>query len=113
MEKFIAQMKDFLKMESELPYEEFTAYYQDFINFLNTDYQSLDQENLINAKFISSILHVNAEERGKGKGPNAKKFKKMSEKGKFWADAINYKLLKAGMTQEQIDKAYTDINEAM
>ncbi len=113
MEKFMAKMKEYLHMDSELPYEDFNAFYQDFMNYLNSEYQSFDQDTCNKARFISSILYLNAEERAKNKGQNGKKFKKIAEKGKFWADAINYRLLKEGMTQELIDKAYADINEAM
>lgn len=113
MEAFLAKMKEYLNMDSELPYPEFAEYFQDVISYLNKNYDGFDQDTCIKARFITSILQANSEDRAKHKSPNAKKFKKMTEKTHLWTDAINYRLLKEGMTQEQIDAAIKEISDAM
>jgi len=113
MENYLGKMKEFLNMDSELPYNEFAEYFQDFIGYLNANYDKFDQDSIIKARFIASILNVNSEDRARRKGAEAKKYKKISEKSKFWTDAINYRLRKEGMTQEQIDQANSAISDSM
>jgi len=110
---YLAKMKEYLSMDSELPYDEFDQYFQDYIAYLGLNYEGFDQESTVKARFIVSILNVNSVERARSKGPHAKKFKKMGEKSKVWVDALNYRLLKQGMTQDQIDAANQAVSEAM
>lgn len=113
MEKLFEQLKGYLKMDSEISFTEFSTYYQEIIAFLNESFDKLNNDELLKARFIATILYSNAVERASRKGSDAKKYKKIGEKSKFWADAINYRLLQNGMTQEQINQADQEISEAI
>lgn len=113
MEEYLAKMKEYLSMDSELPYEDFNQYFQDYVGYLSKSYEEFDQDTCVKAKFITSILHANSDDRSKRKGPLAKKYRKMSEKSKLWTDALNYRLLKTGMSQQEIDQAHKAVSDVM
>jgi hypothetical protein len=100
-------------MEEEISFEEFSQYYKDLINFLNNDFSNLNQDECIKTRFICTIVQGNAQSRGKSSRINSKAFKKMDKKCAFWADAINYRLLKEGMTQQQIEEAALAISDSI
>ncbi|MGI6066232.1 MAG: hypothetical protein ACOYI2_07045 [Bacillota bacterium] len=105
MESYFAKLQEYLKMDTEISYEEFAGYYEDYLHFLNNNYQQLDKENLIKGRYICTILQANSWERSKRKNSFAKKYKKMAEKTKFWSEAIKYRLEKEGMTASEIEQA--------
>jgi hypothetical protein len=73
----------------------------------------LEKDDLLKAKFILMILTSNSVARGQRKGPDSKKYKKIQEKTNFWSNAINYRLMQSGMSQNQIDQALDEINESI
>lgn len=111
MEKIFDQLRSYLQMEEEISLEEFSAYYKEVLEFLKENFDQLDKEDSIKGRYIMSILALNAGDRSKRKDANAKKFKKMWEKSQLWADAFNYRLLKMGMTQQEIDELHEQLNE--
>ncbi len=113
MEKFFEKMKEYLGMETEISYEEFEAYYQDVIYFLNKDYLTLNQEEAIKGRFILSILMSNSEDRSKRTKTLAKKYKKIYEKCHLWAEAITLRLLKMGLTKDQIVQAEKELSDSI
>ncbi|SHE93764.1 hypothetical protein [Desulforamulus putei] len=113
MEKFFEQMKEYLNMETEISYEEFEAYYQDVINFLSKDYRTLNQDETIKGRFILSILMSNSEDRAKRYKNLAKKYRKIYEKCHLWAEALTLRLLKMGMTKNQIIQAEQELHESI
>lgn len=113
MEKLFEKLKGYLHMDTEIPYEEFSAYYHDLITELNQSFNDLDKEMRIKALYICSIVQANADSRAKQNKANAKAFKKMSSKCAFWSDAINFHLRKDGMTPEEIDRATEEINDSI
>lgn len=100
MEALYNKMGEYTKMEEELPFDEFVAYYNDLIAFLQREYQNLSEDELVQAKGITMIVAGNAKMRSLRKDANRKKFVKMSEKAKFWEDAIALRLRKEGMTED-------------
>lgn len=98
-------------MESELPFEEFSAYYKDLIAHLNASFDKMNQEDCLKARYVCSIVQANADARAKASKLTAKAFKKISGKCAFWVDAINFRLLKEEMSQESIDAAMEKFNE--
>lgn len=110
MESFLEKMKEYLKMDSEIPFTEFVDYYNQVIGFLQTNHESLEQEDLFKAKYILSIVSSNAQARAQRKGPESKKYKKMGEKTGFWSNAINFRLQKEGLSQQEIDEAVEKVN---
>ncbi len=111
MEKLFDKLKEYLKMETEISLDEFTKYYQEVLSFNQENFDNLNQEDSIKGRYIMSILAINSGERGKRKDKDAKKYKKIWEKAQFWTDAYNYRLLKMGMTQEEIDASHEQFNE--
>lgn len=113
MEKYFEKMKEYLKMETEIPYEEFEAYFQEVIDYLNKEYLTFNQEEALRGRFILSILMSNSQDRSKRYKNLAKKYKKIYEKSNLWAEALTLRLMKMGMTKEQIAQAEREINESI
>lgn len=111
MEDLFAKLKGYLHMESELPFEEFSAFYKEIIAYLNASFAQMDQKTCLKARYICSIVQANADTRARTSKATAKAFKKMSSKCIFWADAINFRLLKEGLSQEGIDGAMEEFNQ--
>lgn len=113
MDKLFEKLKEFLHMDTEIPYDEFTEYYKSLIHALNTTFEDMDQDTRLKARYSCSIVQSNADSRGQRSKTNAKAYKKISSKCSFWMDAINYRLIKEGMTQADIDKAIEEINDSI
>ncbi len=113
MEILLDKLKEYLHMEEEISFEEFSQYYKDLISFLNTNFSDFDHGECLRARFICTIVQGNAESRSKSSRTNAKAFKKMNNKCAFWADALNYRLLKEGMTQQEIEDATQVISDSI
>ena len=114
MEELMAKLKTYLHMETELAVEEFSAYYKDVIAYLNANFEQMEQETLLQALYICSIVQANAEERAKKSKATAKVFRKIGSKCGFWKDALNFRLLKhLRLSQQEIDSAMERINDSM
>lgn len=113
MEKLFEKLKEYLHMDDEIPFEEFSEYYHSVMDELNANFQQMEQDDLVKARFICSIVQSNSDSRSKRSKSKAKVFKKMTSKCAFWADAINFNLLKSGLSQAQIDQATEEINQAV
>lgn len=117
MNDIVNRMKEFLLMDSELEFKEFSRYYKDVMEFLQKEYQNMTQENLIQMAAVLQILAANALDRSNRKDENQKKFKKMVEKSQFWFSAIElrchkeFKMSKVDFDAE-VDKIFTDKDEA-
>ncbi|MDD2221675.1 MAG: hypothetical protein PHN35_06970 [Clostridia bacterium] len=105
IEEMYLLMQGFTQMTEELPFNEFADYYQNVMDTLQADYQKLSQEDLIRVKGICTIMDINAQSRAGYKDDKRKRFQKMSEKSRFWGEAIKSRLLKEGMTSDQIMQA--------
>lgn len=104
MDNFYAKMQEYLQMDTEISFEEFSEYYLQIINYLKNSYEDMQNEDLFKMKFILSILASNSMARSKRKGTDSKKYKKMADKSDFWSKAINYRLLNTGLSQDEIDQ---------
>lgn len=111
METLFTKLQEYLHMEEEISFEEFSRYYKDLLNYLNSGFSDFNQDECIKARFICTIVQGNAESRSKSSRINTKAFKKMNNKCAFWADAINYRLLKEGMTQQEIEEANQAVSD--
>jgi len=111
MDALLGKMKEYLKMDSEIPFTEFKDYYQQLIDCLQAGYEKMERPELLTAKFVLDIVNSNSKYRAQRKGADSKKYKKISEKTSFWSDAINYRLIKEGMTQEEIDAGLAQIGQ--
>ncbi|MBS4025839.1 MAG: hypothetical protein KGZ96_09225 [Clostridia bacterium] len=113
METHLVQLKEYLKLDSEISHEEFAAYYNDVISFLQDNFDCLEKEDSLKGRYIMKIVALNAGDRSKRKDKYAKKFKKTLEKAQLWADAFNYRLLKMGLSQGEIDASHEEFNKSM
>ncbi|MEL7566378.1 MAG: hypothetical protein AAGU27_16055 [Dehalobacterium sp.] len=113
MNNYFEKIKEYLKMDTEISYDEFAAFYADFMGDLNKSFPELDQDALIKGRFICSILQANSADRSRRKTAYAKKYKKMMEKSEFWAGAIKHRLLKEGMTIAELDEADKALHESV
>jgi hypothetical protein len=104
MEQLFIQMKDYVKMEEELEFSLFTAYYQDVMNCLQADYQLLTSDELVQAQAICGTMGSNAKVRAAKKDENRKKFHKMQEKSDFWQEAIKARLKKEGLSDSELEQ---------
>lgn len=110
MDNLLEKMKEYLKMDTEIPFSEFTAYYNELIKSLQSGYEGMENKELFQAKYILTIVASNARNRAQRKGPESKKYKKMGDKCSFWSDAINYRLVKSGLSQQEIDEQVAAVN---
>ncbi len=110
MDKLLEKMKEYLKMETELPFEEFSAYYNEVMGYLQQNYDGMGHEELFQAQYILQIVASNALARSQRKSNVSKKFRKMGEKADFWYKAINYRLQKEGLSQEEIRAGVEAVN---
>lgn len=113
MEQLFAKIKEYVKMDTEISTEEFLEYYQKVIEKLTADFDQLTEDELFQAKTIASIMSANAAAREKRKNADKKKFKKIREKSGFWADAIEYRLKKSGLGDDQIRERTAQIEKEM
>lgn len=111
MDEKLAKLMEYLQMETEIPFEEFKSYYSGMVELLNKEYDGMDQTTLLKGKYICTIVKANAESRAPRSKINGKHFKKMAAKLGFWADAIEFRLKKEGMTQDEIDGAISEFNK--
>ncbi|UWG98776.1 hypothetical protein LPY66_08285 [Dehalobacter sp. DCM] len=111
MDEKLAKLMEYLQMETEIPFEEFKSYYSGVIELLNKEYNEMDQSTLLKAKYICSIVQANAESRSHRSKINGKHFKKMASKCGFWSDAIDFRLKKEGLSQDEIDAAMSQFNK--
>ena len=102
MAELYAQMKEYVKMEEELEFSLFAAYYQDVMNCLQADYQQLTGDELVQAQAICGVMSSNAQMRALKKDANRKKFQKMQEKSTFWQEAIKARLKKEGLSEDEL-----------
>lgn len=114
MENLTAKLKEYLSMDTEIEFKEFQGYYNAIIDKLNKDYQSLTEEELLTIRYILNTVAINADNRSARKDKYVKKFRKMADKTKFWADAISLKLKKEmGYTDASIEEADERIDKEM
>lgn len=111
MEALLTKMKEYLEMDTEIPYGEFNEYYQQVMGYLQASYDKMENEDLFKAKYILSIVSSNAAGRAQRKGPESKKYNKISEKTSFWGKAISYRLEKSGLSSKEIDEAVEKISQ--
>jgi len=111
LDKLLEKLKEYLHMETEISFEEFSEYYHKLIAELNQTFNDLDNDARVKALYICSIVQSNADARAKESKVNAKAFKKMGAKCAFWADAIKFNLGKSGMSPEEIERATEEIND--
>jgi 16S rRNA C1402 (ribose-2'-O) methylase RsmI len=113
MEQLFEKLKEYLGMETEISYEEFESYYQKVIAAFSESYESFNQDEAVKGRFILSILMSNSEDRAKRYKNLSKKYRKMYDKCHLWAEALTLRLLKMGMTKDQILQAEQELHDSV
>ena len=113
MEELFLKILEYLKMDDEIPADEFFDYYSKVTDELMKNYQDYSHEHCLKSHFVVSTLAQNAATRGARKGPAVKKYRKVQEKCSFWGDAIKLRLTKEGMTNKEIDEALAALGEGL
>ena len=73
MDELFEKLKEYLSMDKEIPFTEFSEYFEKVLKVIGDEYKEYKQEQLEKARFIFSILQSNAVERGSRKDKNTKK----------------------------------------
>ncbi|RKD25659.1 hypothetical protein BEP19_01580 [Ammoniphilus oxalaticus] len=106
------KMVEYLNMEDEIDFKEFDGYYKQTLRELEANYEKYDQQQGLHALFVMDNLKANSESRTQRKFPEAKKYKKISQRTHIWVEALFAQLVKLGMNeqqiQEQMEKMYED-----
>ncbi|MDR1070298.1 MAG: hypothetical protein LBL37_05930 [Gracilibacteraceae bacterium] len=102
MEEKLRKLREFLAMDTELPFAEFEAFYRDVTRDLQENYGEMSQSDRIRAGYICEIIGGNAESRIRKNKTYAKPFRKMAAKSRFWQEAIQSRLRKEGVGDEEI-----------
>ncbi|MDR0468576.1 MAG: hypothetical protein LBH09_01210 [Peptococcaceae bacterium] len=113
MEQLFEKMKEYVKMDTEISTEEFMEDYKKVIDKLVADFDQLTEEEQFKARAIVSIMSGNAANRAKRKDADTKKFRKAQEKSQFWVDAIEYRLKKSGLSEDEIKERADGIEKEM
>lgn len=113
MQDLFDKMKEYLNMDTEIPFDEFDDYYKKVVAFLNDSWTELNEEDTMQMLFILDNLKSNGEDRAKRKSKEAKKYAKITQRTEIWANALINRLREAGLNDEEIGKRYEAIYEAV
>lgn len=112
MNELYEQIHIYLKMEEEIPFDDFEKYYKKVINYFNDQADQFEEETLWKALFISENVMSNAEGRAnEEKGPKAKKYVKMSQRLKLWAQNFAGRLGRLGYNEDQMNDRFEKMFE--
>ncbi|MCL1853539.1 MAG: hypothetical protein FWF88_11020 [Peptococcaceae bacterium] len=113
MDELLQKLKGYLAMEEELPFAEFRQYYTELIQALTTGFETMDNKNRVQGRYICQIVASNARARVGKSRELTKKFRKMAEKCDFWAEAIEYRLNKEGLSKAEIENMNAAVEKFM
>lgn len=107
MEELYNKIQEYLNMEEEISFKEFSDYYKKVMDKFNEVNEQLDEDGVWKALFIAENVMSNAGARAKEKkGSESKKYKKMEERTQLWAKNLVARLYKLGYTDEQINERF-------
>ncbi|AXF54815.1 hypothetical protein [Salicibibacter kimchii] len=108
MNDLYQQIQVYLNMEGEIDFEEFQDYYKKVIDYLQEHGNDLEEEQIWQGLLVVESVASNAENRGKEqrKGKEAKKYKRMRERAKLWAQNFTKRLQSLGYSDEQINDRF-------
>ncbi|WP_096202330.1 hypothetical protein [Bacillus sp. FJAT-45350] len=112
MQELYAKIQEYLNMDEEISFKEFSEYYKKVIDNLGADHESFEEDDVWKALFIIESIMSNAESREKEqKGSEAKKYKKMAERCQLWAKNFTARLANLGYTEEDINERFEQMFE--
>jgi hypothetical protein len=110
LDEYYNQMLEFLKMDTEITFKQFDEYYKQVSNQLSR-YEGFDQEESLFALFIMDNLKSNSDSRVQRRFPEAKKYRKISERSKIWIEALFIHLTKLGLSEQEITEKIEQMYE--
>jgi hypothetical protein len=111
MEEKLRKLKEYLNMETELPFAEFEAFCRDVLGDLQQNYEGMSRADRLRAAYICEIVGGNAGSRARQDKGHAKPFRKMAEKCRFWQEAIKHRLRKEGAGDAEIEAETKELLE--
>ncbi|RSL34583.1 hypothetical protein D7Z54_05435 [Salibacterium salarium] len=113
MDKYYDKIQEYLNMDTEIDFEEFRDYYQDVLSCLENQNQELDEDEIWKSLFVVESIMSNAENRAQTtkKVAERKKYKKMAERTKLYAQHFTKKLNQMGYNQDQIEERFEKMLE--
>ncbi|RSL32007.1 hypothetical protein D7Z54_17545 [Salibacterium salarium] len=108
MDKYYDKVQEYLNMDTEIEFEEFRNYYQDVLSYLEKQQEEIAEDEIWKSLFVVESIMSNAENRANTakKTAERKKYKKMSERTKLYAQFFTKKLHDMGYTQDQIEERF-------
>nr|WP_018923893.1 hypothetical protein [Salsuginibacillus kocurii] len=113
MEKLYNQVQIYLNMDEEIEFNEFQDFYKTVISELNERGQELEEDDIWRALFIAESLTSNAKNRIKEtkNKQEKKKYKKMGQRSKLWAEHFTLRLHQSGYNEKQINERFEQMLE--
>ncbi|MFB4164624.1 hypothetical protein ACE1TI_12515 [Alteribacillus sp. JSM 102045] len=113
MEKLYEQVQEYLNMDEEIDFKEFRSFYQEVISHLDSDTEQFNEDEIWKGLFVVESIMSNAENRAKTSKNAAepKKYKKMAQRTKLYAQNFTKRLHQLGYTQEQIGEKFEQMLE--
>ncbi|WP_240378088.1 hypothetical protein [Bacillus piscicola] len=110
MDTLYKQIQVYLNMDGEIDFKEFQSYYQDVLSHLNEQADSFQEDELWKGLFIVESVMSNAENRAKtAKKAEVKKYTKMAERTKLYAQNFTKRLHEAGYSQDEINDKFEEM----
>ncbi|WP_078552959.1 hypothetical protein [Bacillus alkalicellulosilyticus] len=112
MEELYNKMQEYLNMDEEISFEEFSTYYKNVLETLTENHENFSEDEVWKGLFIVESVMSNAEARSKEtKGSNAKKYAKMAQRFQLWAKNFAGRLHTLGYSDEQINERFEQMLE--
>ncbi|MFC5713289.1 hypothetical protein ACFPU1_10875 [Thalassorhabdus alkalitolerans] len=113
MDKFYAQVQEYLNMEEEIDFKEFNEYYQQVLEYLDKESADLSEEDVWKALFVVESIMSNAQNRAKHADTTKeqKKYKRMAKRTKLYAQHFTKRLHDAGYNDEEIGARFKEMLE--
>ncbi|PYZ98552.1 hypothetical protein CR205_08190 [Alteribacter lacisalsi] len=113
MQELYKEIHTYLNMEEEIPFDQFDQYYKKVIDHFNDEADKFEEEDVWRGLFISENVMSNAQGRAKEEkgSKRAKKYKKMSQRLKLWAQNFAGRLRQMGYTDEQMNAKFESMFE--
>ncbi len=104
------QIQVYLNMDEEISFQEFNDYYRRVLDELAKNHESFTEDDIWKHLFVVENVLANAESRAREKkGPEAKKYKKMADRLRLWAENLALRLGKLGYTDEDIRERFSEM----
>ncbi|SDI30929.1 hypothetical protein [Natribacillus halophilus] len=108
MDELYREVQVLLNMEGEIDFKDFQDYYKRVMDYLQEHGQDLEEEQIWKGLLVVESLSSNSQSRYREhrKGKEAKKYKRMRQRAKLWAQNFTKRLQSMGYSDEQINERF-------